>query len=79
MESFEYDFLVFFDFFCIFWYWWYIFFNEIWFVCLLKLIFIGGEIEFVMIVICLGIWVINCEDLEGRFWNMGKDDGLEIV
>lgn len=79
MESFEYDFLVFFDFFCIFWYWWYIFLNEIWFGCLLKLIFIGGKIEFVMIVICLGIWVINCEDLEGRFCNVGKDDGLEIV
>lgn len=79
MESFEYDFLVFFDFFCIFWYWWYIFLNEIWFCCLLKLIFIGGKIEFFMIVICLGIWLINSEDLEGRFWNMGKDDGLEIV
>lgn len=39
----------------------------------------GREVEFVMIFICLGIWVINCEDLEGRFWNMGKDDGLEIV
>lgn len=32
-----------------------------------------------MIVICLGIWVMNSDDLEGRFWNVGKDDGFEIV
>lgn len=39
------------------------FLNEVRFDCVLKLIFIGGEIECVMIVICLGIWVMNCEDL----------------